>query len=608
MNLKALESEQTIDTALFGNKAAGLHVLFVNGIRVPKTFLLAADIEISKEDIDFLFTKNETVIVRSSSQLEDSTSMSYAGVFLSLKATRETIASIIEQIRSHAIAQIQNLFGQKISRIALVIQPFITGIGGVYLYDKEAEKEKLDLSMFGSDSITSGKSSHHDLFKTNSKEYRYSLNECRKVASQLSVSLDLEFVFEDAEISFLQFRQLTKSIHNISEDKPEGSEYFPYPIKPLCGTLWAETLTKSLGVSCVYSDSYVKVTQSEDEEQQEPLDENKLAAAVKFYSDSLFAKWRNELDELKNKNIENENENFVFVLDKWKEFIHEYFTNEYESTIDNARENSPIGASLSPNVCKWFNDLNELAALSKTTEELKEHPKFKLFIEQYGKSFIPNSNYFNAYSLSENPKQLLGIIQSIDNAETKYKPVSNPTLILKAAWIAEDDNKFKNEFSFYLRKAVLRLATNWVKQKFISNMDEIWEIEIDELLKAIYENRKPKINKTELSINFNFGNDETIFQAEVLASGDCSGEVFTEASEATDDKIFVKNHLDSWDYPTLLKSKAAVVGFGSINAHFAIFARDFNKPVFKSFSAASKLTSGCRITLNSKTKTITVTT
>ena len=58
MNLKALKNEQTIDTALFGNKAAGLHVLLGNGIRIPETFLLAADIEIAKEDIDFLFSKN----------------------------------------------------------------------------------------------------------------------------------------------------------------------------------------------------------------------------------------------------------------------------------------------------------------------------------------------------------------------------------------------------------------------------------------------------------------------------------------------------------------------------------------------------------------------
>ncbi len=609
MNMKALKNETTINTALFGNKAAGLHVLLAHGVRIPETFLLAADIEITQKDIDFLFSKNETVIVRSSSQLEDSSSMSYAGVFLSLKATRETITNIVEQIRNHAIAQIQNLFGHTINRIALVIQPFITGIGGVYLYDKEAEKEKLDLSMFGSDSITSGRSSQHDLFKTNSKEYKHSLNECRKVAKKLSVSLDLEFVFDNDEVFFLQFRQLTKSIHNVSEDKPEGSEYFPYPIKPLCGTLWAEILTNSLGALCIFSNGYVtKVGKSIEEEQNDSISDIRLDEAVEFYSNFLFVKWRQKLNNLKDIHIDNETQNFIYVLDEWKEFIDEYLNNPFEYIIDFARCESPIGASLSPKFCQWLFDLNDLAVLYKTTNNLEETNKYKAFMEQYGKSFIPNSNYFNSPPLSESPEQFLEIIQSIENTEAKFKPAVNPSAILKAAWIAEDDNSFKSEFSYYLRRAVLRLATSWEEQHFISNKDEIWEIEIDELLSAINEKRKPKINRTELSNNIDFGNDETIFKAEVLASGDCSGEVFTNASEATDDKIFVKKHLDTWDYPTLLKSKAAVVAFGSINAHFAIFARDFNKPVFKSFSAVSKLTSGSRIILNSKTKTITVTT
>ncbi len=609
MNLKILDNEIYFTTDLFGNKAAGLHCLLINGIKIPQTFLLPTETEILDEDILFLFEniKSENVIVRSSSELEDSLSNSYAGVFLSKKATQQTISKVISEIREHAISQAKNLFRQEIKKIAVIIQPYISGIGGVYLYDKECKKEKLELSLFGTNSITSGKSTEQDLVKSNSKEYQYALKECRLVAEKISTALDLEFVLEDSGIVFFQFRQLTKSIESVDELELQDSEYFPYLIKPLCGTLWAKILTKSLGKLCIYENGFLKIITHEDDFSIQNFDDKKLEDAITFYKEKLFVKWEQQIQELIKIKNENKNENFGFIFNTWNDFIYEYFTNDYEPIIDFARENSPFGASLSPYICNWFNDLNNLADIHKNGADIKSHSQFLLFLKKYGKSFIPNSNYFDSYSVMEDPEQLINIIENIENTDIIYSPIENPSTILRAAWIAEDDNRFKNEFSFLLRKSILELADSMFQKKFLSNKNEIWNIEIDELLSAIQEDRKPKVTQSVLLDDLNVSNDETVFTAVVLSSGNCFGEVFTKASESGENKIFVKNYLDTWDYPTLLKCKGAVVGFGSMNAHFAIFARDFGKPIFKSFNAVKKLTDGKKIELSSKKKTVILT-
>lgn len=600
MNLRKLTGDQVFDPVLYGNKAKGLHSLLQKGIRIPETYLLPINSEITLQDIELLFAKNKTVIVRSSSHIEDSSSGSYAGVFLSLHATKNTIISAIEEVRLHAV----KIFGQEIGKIALVIQPLILGIGGVFLYEKESRKESLIVSLLGASSITSGRSSEYDLLKPSSKEYLYALNECRKVMALFPISLDLEFAFQKTEIVFLQLRQLTGSIRNIGDDVLTRNEYFPYPMPSLCGTIWQNTLTNLIGTPFVYSGGFVKAKTESQDPPNVIIDDSKLEKAYTFYTEELFPRWRNSIDALKKETKRDPSEKFLSVFDVWCEFMREYLDNEFEYVVDYARKMSPLGTSLTPNVCEWLNRLNELTGINIT--EISIHPLFKSFISTYGRSFLPNSNYFNNPSIIENPEYLIEILRNTKVDKITYAPQKNPSLILKTAWLSEDDNIFKNEFSFYLRMSILDLANLWQSQRKISRPADIWDIEIDELIAAIREERAPKILSPKYSSKHHLANDDKVFGAEVLSAGNCSGKAFRHANDADEDKIFVKGHLDAWDYPTLLKSKAAVVAFGSVNAHFAIFARDLNKPVFKSFNAVKKIVAGERIELNSQTKTISI--
>jgi len=603
MNIITLEKSTLVESALFGNKAVGLSKLLQGGFDIPETHILKIDTEITDEDIMFIFSLYQKVIVRSSSFLEDSKENSYAGAFISLISTRDTIKNDVNTIRKQAM-EVQTLFKQKLDKIALIIQPLVEGIGGVYLYDKTARKEVLDLSIFGVDSVTSGQSSSFDLLKSNSPEYIFALEECRKIASFFSISIDLEFIFDKDKILFLQYRQLTSSISH-----PEiysRNDYFPTPVKPLCGTLWADILSKALNCSAIYKNSDVVVDIPVDYNFTNINIKNKdFEQAIDYYNDFLFPKWQERINLLEKKEFLDETQYFLFALNEWQTFINEYFNNEFEHIIDYARYNAPIGASRSPYFCQWLNSLNDLSALANTLPNISNQPKYKLFIEKYGKSFI-QSNYFNMPSLIENQAQFVEMLKNMKSDYTHIEPPINPISTIKAAWLAEDDNEYKDLFAFYLRKSILKLASSFKERQFISKEDDIWEIEIDELLSAIQKNEKPKLSKASFKKDIISNDKETVFDGEILSFGNVSGKVFCDPQEVSEDKIFVKSHLNNWDYPTLLKCKGAVVSFGTLNAHFAIFARDFNKPIFKSYEAVSNLKNGHNVILDSDKKTITL--
>jgi|SanBayMetagenome_1026888.scaffolds.fasta_scaffold01393_7 hypothetical protein len=586
ININSITQDDHFITYI-GNKSVGLLKLLSIGENIPLTYILPLNSELTDEDINILREafKEKQLILRSSSFVEDSDCFSAAGMFLSLKTDFEIIKKTVETIRIQA----ENI--TKNDKIPLIIQEYIEGIGGVYLANPTLEKESLQISFLGVSSVTSGMANNFNYLDSKSKIYQSILKQCRKIVKTVNYPVDLEFVVNNNHIYFLQMRRFIykpdsnnsncNSIQNknISSSLPSNfSEY----LSPLCGTLWSSCLSKILKTSYVYDKGYIHDdlptdTEEQNLDQQYDLKDDDYLKAINFYKKSLFPHWEDKLEYLKSiiNTEKNYRELFKKVYDCWFNFMQDYLDNDFEYIIDYARETGKEGIGLSPFLCEWLNDLKGLEPND--------------FIAKYGLMFNNEVN-FQEPALCEMPETVA--LMKANYSNSLVFPVETPSLIIQAAWLAEEDNKYKHFFNFYLRKSIILLGGFLRKINLIKNINDVWNFSLKELLRIIdienlTEDTEIYFDKLSGFQKQHSGLSNTILQP--LSPGLMNGFVVKDTGSSPENKILVKHSLNNFDYPFFFECSGAIVAFSSYNSHIALLARDINKPLYKSLIAVENL-------------------
>ena len=115
-------NEQNFKGKKIGNKAYNLFLLKKNGINVPKLICVNNVEDNLKEYIDVAFSKDTKFAVRSSSLLEDSEKLSFAGQFNTfLNISKEEVEELINLLglEEHLSKRIGQLSGGQKQRVAL---------------------------------------------------------------------------------------------------------------------------------------------------------------------------------------------------------------------------------------------------------------------------------------------------------------------------------------------------------------------------------------------------------------------------------------------------------------------------------------------------------
>lgn len=573
----------------FGNKARGLWRLKQCEVYVPPTILVAAEYQLTASDLEWV-SKNlgsvEKYIVRSSSDKEDTDVLSLAGVFHSEAAYLEEIVAVIERIRRHAAKSA--VYSEGVKSIPVLIQPYLAGIGGVYLFDRQSGHDSLTLSTLGPSAVTSGATTPADQISTTSVEFQFVLRVCRELTQKLGGSADLELILNKGNCIFLQYRPLTRPLYF---QLPNGlSSYFPSWLRPLCGSLWAEELSQVLDLSSVrYEDGFIlglgTSSSSLSNNSRIPSDDI-LADAEHFYNNYLFPKWNRDLDKLAI-DINELSPAAAYREAKlaWSLFLNEYFTNQYESTVSLARAISPPGMGLSPNTqdrLRLFSRASQEIANSKNNTIQQESPLslpcVVEYLNKYG-FYLLEEHDFSQPTLAEQPDSLIALLSQAGMIDVP--DYTEPNLLLKVAWLAEDDNEYKHHFSALLRQSIIRLGVEQTSKAILPNPDAIWDLyssEVEEIIHGrVYDFARRSIFR--LSNSIRSISSKGTFSAEILSPGEVRGL----ASRDTVDRnrILLRIVIETADYPLLMNAAGAVVSLGTPQSHGAIFARDIGKPLYR---------------------------
>jgi len=603
------------DPVIYGNKAAGLWRLQKCEVRIPPTVMVAAGLQPGWAELAWIAEQlgnPAEYVVRSSSSNEDSTSESLAGVFSSEVAERPTVLAAVERVRNHAATSSVCRPGQH--PIPVLIQPRLGGPGGVYLFDRQSGRDSLTLSALGPSAVTSGTTTSSDQLPRDAREYKAGLEACRGVARRLG-SVDLELILVGGECVFLQCRPLTRPL---SPQSTAGlNAYFPSWLPPLCGTLWVEQLVKIPALQEVrYEVGFIKWKERDTEQSDERMPSTSaLADAERYYQDVLFPRWNQLLErvatDLDGHTLTPE-KHYQSVLAAWDSFWTEYFNNPHEAILTAARSAAPLGMAITPNVrdrLRLFSSAAQevvvaLKAGSVKPDKLVNLPSVGQYLKLYG--FYPLEGHdFSQPTLDEQPGTFLA--QLTQAGQVELPNLTSDDVLLRVAWLAEDDNEYKHKFCAMLRKSILRLGADWVPRGVLPAREDIWQLTDAEVKRAIAGER-PQLKRDSL---FHLVEQPAsaagagTFSAEILSPGRVRGIASRDAIGGAN-LILLRTVIETTDYPLLMSSAGAVVALGTEQSHGAIFARDIGKPLYRCPAVVQAVTEGTLLTLHDTPATIRV--
>lgn len=615
-----LNSQCSITHYLHGGKAFGLWQLSKIGVEIPETIIIPLGTEVTFEDINWIgkqLTPHNRFIVRSSAEIEDQYSQSMAGVFQSRISLLNDLSQVIKEIRIHASRWIKDNDNPDIS---IIVQPYLSGIGGVYLSSLDGQQEYLTLSRYGAAAVTSGVSSSIDQISKNTKEYKLAIKHCRNVQKKLGGAIDLELIIANDDCIFIQYRPykdsgfLSFSVNNNSEStyRNKISEYFPFPLNPLCGTLWVKHLNEILGANAYYENGFILGLHEDYENIDLDLSESILEEAYSFYKKRLFVSWDRKLKYLKSL-YQKKNPIHVWeeVYNAWSLFLNDYFKNSYEPIVSKARSIAPKGSAFSPKVKQRIADhlkARKAFLLLVNKKNWIDLPETKIYLQRYGHQFL-SENDFGQPPLLEQPESLLALLEIPISDDFSQQYQYEVTNILKVAWLAEDDNNYKHLFAYQMRLAIHGVAQYLVDVGTLTYVNNIWNLTIDDLECAlngeeIAEKLFPAISPQGSSRSSKIY--EGRFTATILSPGSSTGKACI-SSSVKQGCILVRTVLREIDYPALMSSNGAIVALGSIDSHAAIFARDICKPLYLCPTLVSSLVEDSELSLNEDSMEITVT-
>lgn len=601
------------DPTTFGNKAVGLWRLRNCGVPIPPTVMLAAGHQPDWSDVAWIaeqLGRPAEFVVRSSSKYEDSASESLAGVFSSEVAERPTVLAAVERVREQAATS--SLCRQGRHTIPVLIQPRLRGLGGVYLFDRQSGRDSLTISTLGPSAVTSGTTMLSDQLPRDSGEYKTGLEVCRGVARRFG-SVDLELMLVGGEWVFLQCRPLTRPL--FTQIMAGLSSYFPSWLPPLCGTLWAEQLSETLRLESVrYDDGFILgLTGTEDDKGVTTVANSEYEAAERFYAEVLFPKWENTLARLQvGVNEFAAEDAYRDSRSAWAEFLQDYFKNPHEAVVAAARTVAPAGMSITPRVrdrLKLFARAAQDVASAVSqgcvqSERLLASPSVVEYLGLYGFQLLEGHD-FSQPTLAEQPTAFLALLTQAGRVEPP--DVVAPDVLLRVAWLAEDDNDYKQRFCAMLRQSILRLGADWAARGLLPERDAVWHLTASEI-EGVQPGQELRFEHTEL-YRLAEGSDPVgrigIFSAEILSPGRATG-VASRDSSGVANPILLRTVIETTDYPLLMRSAGAVVALGTQQSHGAIFARDIGKPLYRCPAVVQAVTEGTLLTLHDAPATVRV--
>lgn len=577
-----LTDQTKVNRRNHGNKAVWLSKLLHAGQNIPETILVpSVETPSAKEVLKALpkFSAAQMVIVRSSSRQEDTAKRALAGCFSSEIVSTTDVPAAIRRVRQHALSL--GALGLREANLPVLIQPVIEGWGGVYLSALSGQGETMMVSKLGVSAVTAGLGDGASFVSKSHPVYATALKACRKVRDALQISIDLEFIIKKDTVIFLQCRPLTCPFP--SQDERGLSEHFPTPLRRLVGELWQNALSARLGVAVRYKDGYLVGFSDEASgiENEVPADED-LKAALRFYRTTLFPRWNKTLRKLSRECRKlHEIAGWQKAHNAWLEFLDDYFNNAHERTVRRAVRACESGVGISPDFGKRtrlyraVQNCLFISGVPRPVDRVANSQAMLAYLAELGSEFLVE-NDFSTPTLQERPDLFLASMPPPQPAARLPKPPR--TLLRQVAWLAEEDNGYKGRFAQILRSETLRLASRWVREKKLTDIEHIWDCGLHDL-----ENESQPVRThfaKENSPSRTVEPEAFRLPAVILSPGNAIGRASIAGSE-TQDKILIRPALHPQDYVALSHAAGAVVAAGSLTCHGALFARDIGKPLFR---------------------------
>ena len=426
-------------------------------------------------------------------------------------------------------------------------------------------------------------------------------------------SIDLELILVGGECVFLQCRPLTRPLFN--QTVAGLSSYFPSWLPPLCGTLWAEQLSETLRLDGVrYDDGFIiGLGGSEDSKDVTPVTTPECEAAERYYTEVLFPKWETTLTRLRATVQELAAEDaYRDARSAWAEFLRDYFNNPYEGVVAAARAAGRSGMAITPRV------RDRLTLFARAAREvasgvshghgqlgrLLAFPSVVEYLGLYGFQLLEGHD-FSQPTLAEQPAAFLAQLTQAGRVE--LPDAVAPDVLLRVAWLAEDDNEYKQRFCAMLRQSILRLGADWTAKGLLPERDAVWRLTATEVegvqagQASRFEMREPFRLAEQLDAVGRIGT----FAAELLSPGRVSG-VANRDGRGGANLILLRTVIETTDYPLLMSSAGAVVALGTPQSHGAIFARDIGKPLYRCPAVVQTVNDGMLLTLHDTPATVRV--
>ncbi len=578
-----LRRSSRLNSELHGSKAIGLQRLLRAGLRIPTTLVVAAGETPTPDAIKRFVGRLEggrSLMIRSSSRHEDSPDRSLAGCFMSEQTSERGIRASIARVRAHA-ATLEHLNAVEDS-VPVLIQPVLTGWGGVYLGEKDLTTHSLTLSRLGVSAVTSGRTAPFDLLPVAHPVYQRTLKICREAHAKLGGQVDIELVLNGRGVVFLQCRPLTRKL--VPELDAGLSEHFPSPLRRLVGELWERVLSETLGIAVSYRDGFLFGLVDDAPGPISPKPSAaKLKAAHTFYRRRLFPSWDKRLRDLRDECARlDPSAGWWRARGAWKAFLDEYFNNPHEPTARSAAAHCRSGAGISPTLrrrMKYLSALHKIVFGSghrKPTAEILNSPVMQEYLAEFGCEFF-GDNDLSAPTAAEAPELFLA---SLPEPTTAVRvPMSREGLLRQVAWLVEEDNIYKSRFAAEFRHATMRLADALVHEGKLGASDDIWDCGLHEVERG--EPVRKRLGSAKKSNNGNRQIHLGVSQpAIILAPGEAVG-LATRTQPITENSVLVRSVIDARDYPALMAAAGGVVAFGSPGCHAALFARDIGKPLYR---------------------------
>lgn len=244
--MKKYSIDQYGSNEKLGGKALGLDELVRMGYRVPDFAVVSFDEDIDREIVEILpsvnFDSDSLWAVRSSANIEDGDSLSFAGQFESFMGVekeniRDTIAYVRQSVSSDRLQEYCRIFGVNADsiKVNVIVQRFEEPkYSGVWMSDTNGGYLEW-VSGRGENLVDGTITPHKEEYDSEGvllinkpqlldEDGRDVASICMEIESRVGHPVDLEFCITDSGLQWVQMRAVTRDIREKSQSIPGSTE------------------------------------------------------------------------------------------------------------------------------------------------------------------------------------------------------------------------------------------------------------------------------------------------------------------------------------------------------------------------------------------------